>query len=273
MVDGEPVETGNVPPLRPGERLRDARVSQGLTLDDVAARTRIPMRHLEAIETGDYSGLPSATYAMGFSKSYARAVGLDEVALAKDVRAEIAGSWDRPVTRTPYEIADPKRVPSPGLALGGIVVAVLLVIGAVLWFATDLFRGGTAAPTALDTPVATVDVPPPGTTVSETAPTANGQVTLTATDAVWMRVYDATGKTLVQKEMKPGERYDVPGDANGAMINVGRPDKLDITVNGSGVPPLGDGRIALKDVPITAAALLARAAAAPPTTGNSTAAP
>ncbi len=260
MVDGEPAETGNLLPRRPGERLRDARVAHGLTLEDIATRTRIPMRHLESIETGEYSGLPSITYAMGFTKSYARTVGLDEVEIAREVRSDVAGSWDRTPPRMPYEIADPKRVPSPGLAFGGVVVAVLLVIAAAIWFGTDLFRGGPDAPVSTDTPVATVDVPPPGTTVSETPPSANGQVTLTATDVVWVRVYDATGRALFEKEMAAGERYDVPGDANGAMINVGRPDKLAVTVNGSGVPPLGDGRVAIRDVPITAAALLARPA-------------
>ena len=48
-------------PRPPGERLRQARVAQGLTIADIAARTRVPTRHLEAIETGDYSGLPSPT--------------------------------------------------------------------------------------------------------------------------------------------------------------------------------------------------------------------
>ncbi|MGL1664223.1 DUF4115 domain-containing protein, partial [Vibrio parahaemolyticus] len=50
---------------------------------------------------------------------------------------------------------------------------------------------------------------------------------------------DATGKTLFQGEMKPGDHFDVPADANKPMINVGRPDKLSVTVNGSNVPPLG----------------------------------
>ena len=36
-----------------GEQLRVAREAKGLSLEDVAAQTRIPQRHLASIETGD----------------------------------------------------------------------------------------------------------------------------------------------------------------------------------------------------------------------------
>ncbi len=104
-------------------------------------------------------------------------------------------------------------------------------------------------------------------------PVAGGQVTLTATDEVWMRVYDATGTTLYQNTLKPGDRYDVPADANNPMINIGRPDKLQVMLNGSLVAPLGDGKVAIKDVPIGAAALQARANGTPLPTTSATPAP
>jgi hypothetical protein len=47
------------------------------------------------------------------------------------------------------------------------------------------------------------------------------------------------------------------------MINIGRPDKLQVTINGSAVPALGDGKRAIKDVPISAAALQARGTTTP----------
>lgn len=247
-------------PKRPGERLRDARTAQGLSVADIATRTRVPTRHLEAIEAGDYSGLPSTTYAMGFTRAYARTMGLDEVSIAHDVRAELDQTWSREPTRPSYDPADPARVPSRGLAIGGALVALLVMIAAGIWFGTDWFRGSPAPPPPIETATtaSTIAVPPPGGMARETPTT--GQVSLTAGDAVWLRIYDAKDTTLFMKEMRPGERYDLPPDADNPMINVGRPDKLTITVNGSQVPPLGDGRRAIKDVPIGAAALLARAA-------------
>lgn len=276
MVDGPVSEDATLVPKRVGDRLRDARIAAGLELADVAARTRVPTRHLEAIENSDFSGLPSITYAMGFTRAYARAMGVDEVGVARDVRAELAQNWHRDPPRPQYVPVDPARVPSRGVALVGVVVAVLALIFAGVWFGTDLMRGSAttvevAAPAASSGSIA---VPPPGQSVSQApAPSASGQVTLTATDTVWVRIYDAADKTLLMKEMVPGERYDVPTDADRPQINVGRPDKLAISINGSNVPALGDGRIAIKDRPISAAALLARGSGdnvTPPsaTTGN-----
>lgn len=60
-----------------GTALRRAREAAGLTLDDIFARTRISLRHLRAIESGDFPSVPQ-TYIRAFIREYARAVGLDE---------------------------------------------------------------------------------------------------------------------------------------------------------------------------------------------------
>jgi cytoskeleton protein RodZ len=82
---------------------------------------------------------------------------------------------------------------------------------------------------------------------------------------VWLRVYDADNKTLYLGTMKAGDRFDVPATARSPMINVGRPDKLQVTLNGSNVPALGDGSRPIKDIPVDAASIAARinGAAAP----------
>ncbi|OYY71845.1 helix-turn-helix domain-containing protein [Sphingomonas sp. 28-63-12] len=261
MTDSDPGEEASLFPKTAGERLREYREAQGLTLAEVAARTRVPIRHLEAIEQSNYAGLPSHTYSVGFAKAYARAIGMDEVPIARDVRSQ-ADLVRRPPEYQPYEMQDPRRLPPRGVAMAGAVVAVLVLIAVGLWYGTTLFRGdGQPAPA-----VASTERAPAPVVVAPPAPAApaNGQVTLTATDVVWLRVYDADGKSLFENELKAGERYEVPADANRPMINVGRPDKLQVTVNGSSVPPLGDGARAIKDVEITAQALLARGTATTP---------
>ena len=260
MTDTVPADDATLFPKSVGERLREAREAQGLSLAEIAARTRVPLRQLEAIEADNYSGLPSVTYAVGFAKAYARAVGADEVSIARDVRA----ASDQTVQRTnyeAYEIDDPKRTPSGGVLVVSLIVVVLLLVAVGLWYGSNLFRGDESTP-ALVTANEITPQAPVEQTITPAAGT--GQVVLTATDEVWMRVYDATGKTLFQNTLKPGERYEVPGDANGPMINVGRPDKLQVTLNGSAVPALGDGRVAIKDVGVGAAALTARSSGATP---------
>ena len=49
-----------------GEQLRDAREAKGITLEDIAAQTRIPTRHLESIEKSEWDNLPAPTYTIGF---------------------------------------------------------------------------------------------------------------------------------------------------------------------------------------------------------------
>ena len=245
-----------------GSLLMTARNGAGLSLAEVGARTRIPLRHLEAIETGVYTELPSPTYAVGFAKAYARAVGADEVAISAIVRQEVAKLGRRQPEYTPYEIADPSRVPSRGVAVVGlgIAVAVLILIG--LWYGTGLFRGGAgrpAVPAAAFTPAVAAPAPAP---TAAPAPGA-GQVTLLATGEVPVRVQDAAGKTLFDATMNAGDHFDVPADAADPRIDVGRPDRLGVTLNGSAVPPLGRGDAAVKGVAISAAALLARASGSP----------
>lgn len=266
MTDADPpVEPAKPIPTTPGARLREAREAQGLSLDEIAARTRVPLRQLEAIEEGNYATLPSITYSVGFAKAYARAVGVDEVAIARDVRSQ--NNHQPAVRRTEYvayEPDEPRRDPSGLVAVIGVAVALLLLIAAGLWFGTTWFRGESGGAGA--TPVVTAAQDTVPNAPAAPAPAPGGQVALTATDDVWLRIYDASG-TVYEHTMKSGDTYTVPQDKPGLMINIGRPDKLKVTINGSAVPALGDGHVAIKDVPITAAALLSRgtpaAAAAP----------
>jgi cytoskeleton protein RodZ len=255
-------EVGQAAPAaeRAGDVLRAARERLGLSVADVAERTRVPQRHLEAIEAADYSSLPSPTYATGFSRAYARAVGADEVAIARNVRDELERSGRRKPEYQPFEVADPARVPSRGLTVVALGLALAVAILAGLWFGTDLLRGGTgttvvaAPPVAGPAPVVSQPVAP--------ATPSGGEVVLTAIGEVWMQVRDGE-RTLYTGTLKQGERFVLPRDAQAPRLNVGRPDQLRITVNGAAVPPLGDGSRPLSNVAIDGAAMVARASGAP----------
>lgn len=256
MTDGERDEA--LVPRKPGERLRAARDARGLSLDELAQRTRVPLRHLEALEKSSYDGLPSHTYAVGFARAYARAVGEDEVQIASDVRAETATLARRTPEYQPYVTADPSRIPSRALVIVASGVALAVVILAALWFGAGWQHHDESAASAPAPSPVTTAVPPP----ARATPTG-GQVILTASDEVWLRVYDRANKTLFLGVMKPGQSYTVPGDADHPEINVGRPDKLRVTLNGSAIPSLGDGKRPIKDVPVDGASVAARLAAAP----------
>ena len=64
-----------------GARLSQARTIANLALQDVADRTKISLRFLAAIENDDFSALPGRVYVFGFTRAFARAVGIDEESL------------------------------------------------------------------------------------------------------------------------------------------------------------------------------------------------
>lgn len=67
-----------------GEFLRHARERRGFTLEGLAYETKIPQRHLEALERDNLSAIPAAFYRRAEIRAYARAVGLDQgVTLAR----------------------------------------------------------------------------------------------------------------------------------------------------------------------------------------------
>lgn len=62
----------------PGARLREARESRKLTVEQAATQLRMQARIIEALESDDYSGLPGNTFVQGYLRSYSRLLGLPE---------------------------------------------------------------------------------------------------------------------------------------------------------------------------------------------------
>lgn len=266
---------GQLPLHGAGDRLRLAREQKGMTLEQLSAETRIPQRHLAMIEAGDFASLPARTYATGFARTFAKAVGVNDREIVEEVRAELARSDGAPRGGVaPFEPGDPARVPSRGLALFSMIALVLLLIGGFLFY-DRVLAPGSGPGSLLDEQKAAQKA---AARPAAVATPNGGPVVFTALeDGVWVKFYDATGAQLFQKEMAKGETFTVPADANGPKIWTGRPDALAITVGGSPVPKIADEQTIVRDVSVTAEALLARgqpaATPAPVATGQSTPVP
>ncbi len=238
-----------------GEQLKAERERLGLSLSDLAAKTRVPMRHLESIEKSDFAALPGSTYTLGFARSYARAVEMDSAKVSTDLRAELAQGghegYQAPLQN--YEPADPARVPSRALAWTAAGIGVLLVAAYFVWRSMTLGGGGD-----ISMPVPAAEKAASAATAPADTASSEGPVVLTATDNVWVKVYDADQKRLYEKEMVKGDSFTVPADANKPMIVTGRPQVLTVTVGGKEVPALGPADKTIADLEISAKALLAR---------------
>lgn len=254
---------GELPLDGAGQQLRRAREKAGLTIEQVAAETRIPQRHLEVIEQGDFGALPARTYAMGFARTYARAVGIDEREIAQQVRAELGESSAQEAARaSSFEPGDPARVPSRGLAWFSAFAALLLVAGGFAYFKDYFFPGSGPGPLTRPESAAAAQ-----SAVAMAAPAPSpspaGPVVFTALqDDTWVKFYDVNGEQLMQKQMAEGESYTIPADAEGPQVWTGRPYAFAITVGGQSVPKLSEEDEIIRDFPVSAQALLARGQAA-----------
>ena len=252
-----------------GARLKAAREAAGKDLAQVAAETRIPQRHLVTIENGALTDLPARTYAVGFSRTYARSVGLDEREIVEQVRAELAANEGMDTGPARFEPGDPARVPGRGLAWFALF-AVLLLVGGIYAFYSSYFAPGMGPAPLREARAPAVAAPTEAAAAATATPAAAGPVVFTSElDGLWVKFYDGAGERLFEGQMAKGDSFTVPADADNPQIWTGRPDLLAITIGGQSVPKLSQELETIRDVPVSAAALRERAAPAPaPTTAS-----
>lgn len=78
-----------------GEFFRQVRETKGLTLDEVAMKTRILPENLKALEECNFAKLPEQVFAKGFVRSYARSLGLDEDDAMRRFEASAGAYYDK----------------------------------------------------------------------------------------------------------------------------------------------------------------------------------
>jgi cytoskeletal protein RodZ len=232
-----------------GERLRAAREKIGLSLEDVAAQTRIPQRHLESIETADWEKLPAPTYTVGFAKSYASAVGLDRTEVGDQLREEMGGQRFASSQAEVIEAADPARTMPKWLVISAVIAVIALIV-----IMSVLNRRSLEQPSepANNPPAAVAAAQPANAPAQQPAPApqpagnAQGPVVLTAVAPAWVQVTDQ-GKTLFEGMLQPGQTYSVPATATAPLLKAGKPEALKVTVGSAVAPPVGPpGKVASK---------------------------
>jgi len=251
-----------------GERLRAAREEKGLTLEDIAAQTRIPRRHLESLETSEWDKLPAPTYSTGFAKSYASAVGLDRTEIGEQLRAEMGGQRAAVTNTEIFEPADPARTMPKWLVLGAIAAVIVIVL--LMSYLNERSLDSGNEPSAAEVTKQEPPAPQPAQQPQQAQPaaTAQGPVVLTATGPAWIQVTDQ-GKTLFSGELAPGQSFTVPATATAPLLKAGKPEALRINVGTAVAPPVGPpGKVASK-VSLLPADLM-RGPGAPPQAGPAT---
>jgi len=247
-----------------GARLAAARERERLSVGDMAARLRLHVNQVRAIEGENLALLPEPAYVRGFVRSYARSLGLDPAPLIDDLNAKLAPATDSVVDGiarardySPVRAAAHERA-SRSLVLGLSLVG-LVALGALGWYATRQPRpeavpapapaaapASTAAPAApaaateapgTDSASAGSDAQPAAATEPAPAPSqpmdeAGALLLLSFSGSSWVEVTDASGKVVVSQTAGAGEAIQPVGKPPFSVV-IGDAAKATVKVRGA----------------------------------------
>jgi cytoskeleton protein RodZ len=218
-----------------GAELAAKRGERGLSIDQVAASTRIRAEHLRALEADDYAQFPAPVYAKGYLRTYAVFLGLDPAELV----AQIPVNVHSPDLAVKVMEKEPRRgfaITTPAVAAAGLV---LLASG----FAGYAWRQITVdqrAMVAAATPSAQAGGPatPAASPAIQARPIVVG---VRVTDPVWINVsvdgnpqYGDSGRTLPAGSVVYFTGLDV-------KVTSGKASATFITIDGRNVGAMGIG--------------------------------
>ena len=118
-----------------GDFFKQVRETKGLTLDDVASKTRIHPDFLIALEAGNFTKLPDQVFAKGFVRSYARSLGLDEEDAMRRFEGSAGAFYEKQAEREQLRVKQAederrkkanRKVVLAGLAVGLLGLVLLM---------------------------------------------------------------------------------------------------------------------------------------------------
>jgi len=186
-----------------GQVLRRSREARGLTVQQIAATTRIPVRNLEALERDDLGLAPGEFYLRAEVLAYADAAGLGR-AVALELLHAATEPPIVPDAATPARVAPPSR---PVARWSALAVVCLIVAALAIWRPSR-----DAAPTPLPSAV-----PPPPIVDRPTATASAG--TAGFTDGVAQST-DAAPASHDTATPAAGSELEIASEPEGARVTI-----------------------------------------------------
>jgi cytoskeleton protein RodZ len=253
-----------------GEQLKREREMRGVSIEEIAAATRISTRFLEALEKEHWDQLPGGVFNRGFIRAVAQFLGLDGDTMVAEYELERKCT----APETPVVVAPPAEIPRNWRpAVTAVALLAALVAGG--WFAYERYaleisarlhgRAG-ANGTFTTTPgepvpqaLTGVPDPPAGTASNSSAPASSGTTTSASPNAS-TPASPAPANALLELKMQAGRPAEVKVIADGAIVFNGHVavdqvqtfsahDSFEVTssessalfleLNGQTLPPLG----------------------------------
>lgn len=211
-----------------GERLRQAREIAGLSIEDVSARLKMPLRVVRSLESDDSTQLGAPVFVRGQLRSYARLLGVDieddlmHLDIAVVTPPELVSHSHTPRYQRIFEQATRRA----------IYIVVTAAIAVPVWQATRPHLSNNLVVESLDLPSPVAgDVqirresqasaprrtPLIASMASMSAPTAPA-LALKFTGDSWIQVFSVDGRSLEQGLLSAGEHRDYAAGEVGRVV-------------------------------------------------------
>ncbi len=250
--------------------LKAARTEKNITLKQVAADTRISLRHLENLEEGRYSDLPGGVYNRAFLRSYCVYLGLEPADFLVRYEAESAPHSDKAAKSKPRSLpiaAQPRKVPQLLIWSMMLLASIAGLYFSRSWIAQIFspyfsqpptsripISAPTPAPTPSQakeaqstppaTPVANPAVQPPATAAPGTAtqippepPAGTIRLSFEVVDPCWMSL-TSDGTRVYSDTLQPGNTPSFDAKEQFEMV-LGNAGGIKLKINGKPAKPLG----------------------------------
>jgi cytoskeleton protein RodZ len=255
--DDRPAGPPERPPISVGQALSEARVAAGLSIEDVAATTRIRAALVQAIERDDFSGCGGAFYARAHVRTIARLVDADAEFLVQEYDRQhgppptSAQELAAPATLAHPADAQTRRPASRWAAAAIAVVAILVIVLIGQWAlhrdsdgdgnqtkprstpsktsARPTTPSATHPSTSASSSTSPSKPPPPPTT------TPSGvQVAVQVSVRSWVQATSSEGAEIYQGVLEAGQSKTFT-DATSLTMRFGNAGGVTVSLNGQ--PP------------------------------------
>ncbi len=217
--------------------MKRAREARGVSLREIATRTKISASALEALERNDISRLPGGIFGRGFVRAYAEEVGLDPEETIREFLERFP--HDTVTVGSPYvppedhaAVEGSRKSAETALKLAAISVPVAIAIV----YLTLTYR--PAEQPASETPTASVPAPP-------LAPVAREVLPIAAPLAIEVLALAPVTVTLTADDVPQGDRALYAGQRltlsveRALTLSVADAAAVQLTINGQPAVVLG----------------------------------
>ena len=240
--------------------LKSEREKRKVSLDQIAAETRISLHHLEKLEEGRFGELPGGMYNRAFIRAYCEYLKLDQQEMLRRYEAELSPAVEKPPK--PRKSIPQENPLAPHYPI--IAWTLMLLISATGLFFSRKWIASVFSPYFSHSPVVTVRyqpppqvrLPPPQPELPLTSPAAPVvaqadasaipsspmlalplRLDVEVTEECWISIY-SDGQPAARKLLEPGEAQTF-GATEQFAITVGNAGGIRLKINGRPARPLG----------------------------------